>query len=233
MKPIAIIPARGGSKRIPKKNIRLFAGKPIIEWSIEAALESQIFSSVVVSTDDPAIANVAKACGAQVPFSRPASLSDDFTETGPVIAHALNTLLNKNDPIQFACCIYPTAPFLSVEDLKQAHRLLRENECSYVIPVAEFSYPIQRAVQIDLNGALKMFQPEYFNARSQDLEKAFHDSGQFYFGRTEAWLNQVPLFSSNTIALRIPRFRVQDIDTEEDWSIAESLWKINPNTAVL
>ena len=221
---IAIIPARGGSKRIPRKNIKNFCGKPMIAYSIEAALQSELFDKVIVSTDDKEIAKMAQAYGAEVPFIRPPELSDDLTPTIPVIAHAIKEL-KKEGPVDIACCIYATAPFIQIETLKEAHDLLLKNQSDYTFSATSFAFPIQRAIKLDKNKHVEMFNPEHFNTRSQDLEEAYHDAGQFYFGKTEAWLNERPIFSVNSTAVILARHLVQDIDTMEDFKRAELMYK--------
>jgi len=223
--PIAIIPARGGSKRIPRKNIREFCGMPMIAWSIKAAKESQCFDHIIVSTDDKEIASVAETYGASVPFLRPRTLADDYTATAPVIAHAINWLLGENVHVDDVCCIYATAPFIRSSDIRRGLERLRESGCDYTFPVAGFAYPIQRALRIKTDGCVAMFHPEEFASRSQDLEEAFHDAGQFYWGRTEVWLEDRPAFSANSVPIRLPRHQVQDIDTQEDWERAELMFR--------
>lgn len=222
---VAIIPARGGSKRIPRKNIRLFCGKPMIAWSIEAARISRCFDRIIVSTDDPEIAKTAKAWGAEVPFERPAELSDDYAGTLPVIRHAVEWVNQSESPVEYACCIYATAPFVSAEDLRAGLRVIQQERCSYAFSVASYPFPIQRAVRINGEGRVTMFQPEYFTTRSQDLEDAWHDAGQFYWGTAEAWLEERAIFSEGAVAVTLPRHRVQDIDTPEDWIRAEWMFK--------
>jgi len=221
---LCIIPARGGSKRIVRKNIRDFCGKPMIVWSIEAALQSGCFARVVVSTDDAEIAEVAKSCGAEVPFVRPAALADDFATTGAVMAHAVDELM-ADQPSDEVCCLYATAPFVESEDLQRGLALLRESQAEYVFSVTQYRFPIQRALRLDESGQLAMFQPEFFQTRSQDLEEAYHDAGQFYWGRSQAWLQQTAIFSCDARPLILPSHRVQDIDSEEDWLRAEWLFK--------
>jgi len=222
---LAVIPARGGSKRIPRKNIREFCGKPIIAWSIEAALESGCFDRVVVSTDDHEIAEVASACGADVPFMRPAELSDDHTPTVPVIAHAVRWHEENEGEVAAACCIYATAPFCRPGDLREGLRLLAEGDADYVFSVAGYGFPIQRAVRITAEGRIEMFQPEHATTRSQDLDPAYHDAGQWYWGTREAWLEGRPIFSPASRPVVIPAARVQDIDTPEDWERAELMFR--------
>lgn len=223
---LAIIPARGGSKRIPRKNIRPFAGRPVMAWSIAAAQASGLFDQVLVSTDDDDIAAVARAHGALVPFVRPPELSGDVIGTTPVTQHAIRWLQDQGAVVTHACCIYPTAPFITVADLRAAHDLLLGGDARYCFPVTSFPFPIQRAVRLTGDGRMAMFQPEHLLTRSQDLEPAYHDCGQFYWGRAEAFLAAEPLFGPGSVPLVIPRWRVQDIDTPEDWERAELLHEI-------
>ena len=221
MSRVAIIPARGGSKRIPRKNIRPFAGKPMIAWPIQAALQSGLFDRVIVSTDDEEIAAIAREYGADVPFMRPAELSDDFTATIPVIAHAIRALQEQGQVISTACCIYATTPFIHIEDLSGAHELFNQSDAHYCFTVTEFASPIFRGFSVDDAGSVAMFWPENFNKRSQDLPAAYHDAGQFYWGKAEAWLNGDLIFAEHSRAFVIPRWRVQDIDTPDDWERAQ------------
>ncbi|MCP8893953.1 pseudaminic acid cytidylyltransferase [Shinella daejeonensis] len=222
---IAIIPARGGSKRIHRKNVKLFAGVPMIVRSIRTALESGCFDRVVISTDDDAIAGTALAEGAEVPFRRPAELSDDHTPTVPVIRHALEFMLDRGEKIEAACCIYATAPFMRADDLRAAHDLFCASDADYVFAATEFAFPIQRAIRLGPQGEIGMFHPQYQDSRSQDLEPAYHDAGQFYWGRTSAWLAGTPIFGPKSRIHLMPRSRVQDIDTPEDWRQAELMLK--------
>jgi pseudaminic acid cytidylyltransferase len=222
---IAIIPARGGSKRIPRKNIKEFAGLPIIAHSIKAALECSLFDKVIVSTDDEEIASVAQKFGADVPFIRPSNLSDDHTATIPVIAHAIQTLQN-NYVIDNVCCIYATAPFVRYSDLIDAYNALLTHNKQYAFPVTTFPFPIQRGVKRDVEGNIEMFNPQHFTTRSQDLEEAYHDVGQFYWGRATAWIEGKPIFSDAATTIVLPRHLVQDIDTPEDWIRAELMYKV-------
>ena len=221
---VAIIPARGGSKRIPRKNIKEFCGKPMIAYSIEAALQSKLFDRVIVSTDDEEIAAVAKKYGAEVPFMRPKELSDDYTATIPVIAHAIEEL-QKEGPVEIACCIYATAPFVQSHFLNEAYKSLIQTNSSYSFSATSFAFPIQRAIKLDVNHHVEMFYPEHFNTRSQDLEEAYHDAGQFYFGTSSSWLKGKPIFSKESTAIILPRHLVQDIDTLEDFKRAELMYK--------
>ncbi len=218
---LAIIPARGGSKRIPRKNVKTFCGKPMIAWSIEAARLSGCFDRIIVSTDDAEIAEVARAHGADVPFMRPRELSDDHTGTIPVIAHAIDWINRNVGDVQFACCLYATAPFVQAADLQRGLQLLRSSGADYAFSVTSYAFPIQRAIRITSDQRVEMFQPEYFNTRSQDLEEAVHDAGQFYWGTSQAWLTGKPVFSRGAVPVPLPRYRVQDIDTDEDWRRAE------------
>lgn len=219
---IAIIPARGGSKRIPRKNIKEFCGKPMIAYSIEAAKQAGCFERVIVSTDDNEIAVIAKQYGAEVPFTRPDDISDDYSSTLDVIAHAITELnLPKNAKV---CCIYATAPLISSEKLSEGLQLFNTSKLDYVFSAAEFSYPIQRAFKLSSNGLVEMFQPEYFDSRSQDLEKSYHDAGQFYWGSASAFLLKIPIFGDTSKPVILPITQVQDIDTLEDWRLAEMLF---------
>lgn len=222
---LAIIPARGGSKRIPRKNIKLFCGKPMIAWSIEAALASGCFDKVIVSTDDEEIANVAKQYGAEVPFMRPKDLADDYTGTLPVIKQAIETVQGQGMVVEEVCCIYATAPFVNPIDLQRGRDALCKNKSCYAFSITSYPFPIQRAVRMSTDGRVSMFQPEHFATRSQDLEEAFHDAGQFYWGTVSAWLANVPFFSPESVGVLLPRHRVQDIDTPEDWVRAEWMFK--------
>jgi N-acylneuraminate cytidylyltransferase len=222
---IAVIPARGGSKRIPRKNVRRFAGKPIIAYSIEAALESGMFDRVIVSTDDAEIAEVAAAHRAQTPFVRPAALADDHTGTNAVVQHAIRWVAEHDGTVEYACCIYATAPFVQPSDLRTGFERLRESGKSFAFSVATYPFPIQRAIRVTPAGTVEPMFPKYVGSRSQDLEEAYHDAGQFYWGTAEAFLEDVALFSAASIPVVLPRHRVQDIDTMEDWRRAELLYR--------
>lgn len=222
---IAVIPARGGSKRIPGKNIKPFCGRPIIAWSIAAALESALFDRVVVSTDCDRIAETAKQHGAEVPFRRPAELSDDHTGTIPVVGHAVEWFRQRGEAPDEVCCIYATAPFVRAQDVRRGHEIFKGEDCKYAFSVTSFPFPIQRAIRITASGRTEMFQPEHFNTRSQDLEEAFHDAGQFYWGKASAWVAGDIMFAPYSVPVLLPRHRVQDIDTLEDWVRAEYLFK--------
>jgi pseudaminic acid cytidylyltransferase len=218
---VAVIPARGGSKRIPRKNIRPFAGQPIMAYSIFAARECGLFDRVVVSTDDDEIATVASACGAETPFVRPPDLSDDYTGTIAVTGHALDWLAEHGCNAELACCIYPTAPFLTAEDLQHGYDVLIRTGKAFAFSVTSFPFPIQRALRITQEGIVAAFDPQWIEWRSQDLEEAYHDAGQFYWGRGEAFRSRLSLYAGHSVPIVLPRFRVQDIDTPEDWKQAE------------
>lgn len=224
---LAVIPARGGSKRIPRKNIKMFHGQPMIAWSIQAAIESGCFDEVWVSTDDEEIAAVAQAYGAKVPFLRPAHLSDDFATTADVMSHAVEEFGKINHALpDYICCLYATAPFVTKADLVQGLEEIKNNSnLNYVFSATTYPFPIQRAIKLNEHDTVEMFSPQYFNVRSQDLEEAWHDAGQFYWGTAEAWLNKAMIFSTQSRVVELPRFRVQDIDTQEDWDRAEWLFK--------
>ncbi len=221
----AVIPARGGSKRIPRKNIKPFCGKPIIAWSIEAALESECFEQVIVSTDDKEIADIAQTYGAEVPFTRPESLSTDETATIPVIKHAIEWQQEQGRAPSRVCCIYATAPFVNAEDIRRGFDAIVKYDCDFAFAVTSFAFPIQRAIKITPAGRVEMFHPDHFNSRSQDLEEAYHDAGQFYWGKSDAWLQDRMIFGHGAMPIVLPRHRVQDIDTLEDWARAEWLFK--------
>lgn len=220
---VCLIPARGGSKRIPRKNIKQFCGKPMIVWSIDAALASGCFDRIIVSTDDAEIADISRDAGAEVPFLRPAKIADDHATTQQVVAHALDWLEGQDALPETLCCLYATAPFVQAADIRAGFEAM--GDADYVVPVTSFAFPIQRAVKITDAGRLEMFQPEEYKTRSQDLEEAWHDTGQFYWGTVAAWRAAKPPFGSGTIPLILPRWRVQDIDTNEDWQRAELLHK--------
>lgn len=222
---VCVIPARGGSKRIPLKNIRFFAGKPMIAWSIAAAREAGCFERIIVSTDSDEIADVARRHGAEIPFMRAGTLSDDMTPTVPVIADAVQRLqLRADTPV---CCLYATAPFARGADLNSGLQLLQGEAPDFVVSVTTFAFPIQRALRMADGGRVEMFSPELALTRSQDLEEAWHDAGQFYWATAGKWRAPGSLiFSADTRAVVLPRYRVQDIDTLEDWQRAEMLMAI-------
>jgi pseudaminic acid cytidylyltransferase len=223
---IAVIPARGGSKRIPRKNIKSFCGMPIICWSISAALESRCFDQVIVTTDDQEIAGIAREHGATTPFVRPPELSDDYTGTIPVVAHAVEWIEDNIGTLVSVCCIYPAAPFVTAEVLRHGLGVLEQSRADYAFPVVAYPSPIQRAFRLTPTSRVKMFDERNYKARSQDLEQAYHDAGQFYWGRTDAWRARQPLFNDHSAAFVIDRERAQDIDTVEDWRFAELLFQL-------
>lgn len=228
---LCVIPARGGSKRIPRKNIKEFNGKPIIQYSIEAAQKSECFDMVVVSTDDDEIAEIALSLGAQVPFTRPGNLSNDHATTVPVIKHAIDWFENKGQQFDYVCCIYPTAPLIKPEFIIKAYNELIESNADYCFTATDYPAPIQRAFKVDSDHYVEMFQPECYNMRSQDLQAAFHDAGQFYWGKPQAYQNELPFYSKKSKAMLIPRYFVQDIDNDQDWKRAELMYSLLKETA--
>jgi N-acylneuraminate cytidylyltransferase len=221
MNRIAIIPARGGSKRVPGKNIKLFCGKPMIAWSIEVALTSELFDKVIVSTDDDEIAKVALEWGAEVPFLRPKELSDDYSGINEVVAHAVRWMLEKNEIISDICCIYATAPFICKEDLSKGLEILKQDDWEFVFSATTFSSSVFRSFQKGDDGSLEMLFQDYYYTRSQDLPVSFHDAGQFYWGKPEAWTSLKKVFDDYSTIVPISRWRVLDIDTDDDWKQAE------------
>ncbi len=226
---VAIIPARGGSKRIPRKNIKLFCGKPMIAYSIMAAKNTNLFDRIIVSTDDREIADTALEWGAEVPFTRPSKLADDYTTTIDVIKHALEWLNENDGTYHLACCIYATAPFVRISDLNKGYQLVKDAPSYFSFPVTTFPSPIFRALKLTKNNHLEMFWPEHLNTRTQDLTEAYHDAGQFYWGKTDAFLKADSIFGGDSCPVIIPRHLAQDIDTPEDWKQAELLYQtLNP-----
>lgn len=221
MSKLAIIPARGGSKRIPRKNIKSFLGKPIIAYSIEAAISSSMFDEVMVSTDDEEVAEVAKNCGAKVPFMRSAENADDFATTADVICEVLERYQNIDQSFEFTCCIYPTAPLISINNLKKAFHLLKEKKLTSVFPATSFSYPIWRSLKMQDDGRIAMNWPEYEKSRSQDLPIAYHDTGQFYWLTVQEFMKEQKLFGANSGVILLSEMEVQDIDNLDDWRLAE------------
>lgn len=231
MKALCIIPARGGSKRIPRKNVRLFAGRPIIGYPIEAALQSGCFDEVMVSTDDAEIATIARECGATVPFLRSVENSTDHAGSNDVFAEVLQRYAAAGRTFEFACGIYPTAALLTPARLREGFERLRSDETlTTVLPVQRFSFPIQRAVALR-GGRLAMFQPEHFKSRSQDLEPAYHDGGQWYWLRVEAFLRTRELMGPSCAALVLSEREAQDIDNEDDWTLAELKYQLRQRSA--
>jgi N-acylneuraminate cytidylyltransferase len=222
---IAVIPARGGSKRIPRKNIRPFCGKPIMAYSIAAAQESGLFDQIVVSTDDDEIASVARTCGATTPFIRPREIADDFTGTNAVVKHAIAWFNGQGHDITHACCIYATAPLVQVRFIREGYDALIRSDAAFAFAVTSYAFPIQRALRLTSDGRVDALYPEHRMTRSQDLEAAYHDAGQFYWGTASAFVDDVPVFSPRSIGVVLPRFLVQDIDTLEDWEQAEFMYQ--------
>jgi len=220
---IAIIPARGGSKRIPRKNIRPFCGRPMIAWPIAAATASGLFDHILVSTEDAEISDVAKQAGAEVPFCRPDELADDHSGTTDVIVHALSWAIEAGWPIEAACCLNATAAFVSAEDLVEARQLLSP-ECDFAFAAVRYGHPPQRAFSRDGDGSPQLLQPEHRATRTQDLLPIYHDSGQFYWGTRDAWMERRAFFGPRTRFVELPPWRAYDIDRPEDWTMAENLF---------
>lgn len=228
---IAMIPARGGSKRIAHKNIKDFCGQPIINYSIKAALESGLFDHVICSTDSQDIAEVAKAAGAEIPFMRPANIADDYATTMDVIAHSLKYYEDMGQAVESLCCIYATAPFVTADDLRKGYDIYSQTGAQFVFSATSYAFPVQRAFYLDDEGKPHAFSPGDLNRRSQDLTEAFHDAGQFYWCRPEAVMAGLPIFAPHSRPVLMPRKRVQDIDTPEDWEFAQALYKIQNERA--
>lgn len=218
---ICIIPARGGSKRIPRKNIKLFNGLPMIAYAIVAAQKAGIFDRIIVSTDDPEIASVSTGYGAEVPFVRPASIADDFAGTVPVIAHAISATISEKTEKVDVCCIYPCVPLLACTDLVQSYKKFKASQYKYLFPVARFTSPIQRSLRLSAEGVIEPFFPEYSSTRTQDVEAAFYDAGQFYWGEKLSWTSGLNIHL-NAGGYEIPEWRVVDIDYPDDWLRAEA-----------
>ena len=223
---LCIIPARGGSKRIPRKNIKEFHGHPIIAYSINAAIASQCFDKIIVSTDDQEIADISIKYGAEVPYLREAELSNDSIHVLPVLKDGIEFFENKREFPKEVCCIFATAPFIRPDDIAKAYQQLRNLNLGYCFSATSFSSPIQRAFKINKGHRIKMFYPEFFNQHSQDLEESFHDAGQFYWGKVDFFKQQRPIISEAASAFLLPRYLVQDIDTQEDWKRAEIMYKV-------
>lgn len=222
---ICIIPARGGSKRIPKKNIRDFCGRPMIARSIEAAENSGVFDRILVTTDSPEVAGVAVEQGAEVPFLRPPELADDHASTDAVVVHALNWCRENGCTPEYACCLYATAPFVRPEYLRKGLELLKSTGATSAFSVTSFPFPIFRGLKINQSGALEMFWPEHRMTRSQDLPEAYHDAGQFYWMNVARYMQAPALYAPDAVPVILPRYLVQDIDTPEDWERAEIMFR--------
>ena len=223
---IAIIPARGGSKRIPRKNIKEFCGKPMIAWPIETAIKSKLFNNIIVSTDDDEIADISKLYGAATPFIRPTELSGDYVGIVEVVKHAIEWMHEQKYMPEAICCIYPTSVFFNEDDLKKGSDALFDGDWAYTFTVTDFEYPIFRSFKKNTDGGVEMFFPEYFNTRSQDLPTALHDAAQFYWGRPNSWIENLKIYDICSYPIMIPRWRIQDIDTEDDWKRAELLFQM-------
>lgn len=224
---IAIIPARGGSKRIPRKNIRNFLGKPIICYSISAAIESGCFDEVMVSTDDQEIAEISLKQGAKVPFLRSNANSDDFSTIADVSNEVLENYKSGGRMFEYFCCILPTAPFVTATRIREGFESLSTSSADSLVAITRFNYPIQRALRLEDKNKLRMFWPENYSKRSQDLEASYHDTGQFYWLKTAALDQERKFFTENTLSIIIPELEVQDIDNEEDWLLAEMKYKLS------
>ena len=223
---ICVIPARGGSKRIPRKNIKPFMGKPVIGYAIEAALASGVFDEVLISTDDPEIAAIAQQFGASVPFYRPKELSDDHTATAPVLIHAIEWYEAQGHKVDEMTCIYPANPFLNASLLKEGYNLWKQAQTDYCFAVSEFPSAPQRALKLDANGHVGSMYPQFRQTRTQDLDRAFFDAGMFYFCRAQTYKDGVPMHSEAATPYILPRHLAHDIDTEEDWNYAETIYKV-------
>jgi len=226
MLSVAVIPARGGSKRIPRKNIKFFLGKPMIAYSIEVAFASKMFDRVIVSTDDAEIREVALNFGAEVPFLRPNELSDDYATTTDVVAHTVDWLRSVGVVLSAVCCIYATAPFVQSTDLIRSKEIFDEGEWDFVFAATSFGFPIFRSIERNPSGGVRMLFPEHFQTRSQDLSEVYHDAGQFYWGKPDSWVEKKRIFDEWSSFVDLPRWRVQDIDTMEDWKRAEVLFQL-------
>lgn len=222
---MAIIPARGGSKRIPRKNIKDFYGKPLIAYSIEVALASKLFDKVIVTTDDEEIATIAKKYGAAVPFLRPKELSDDFTGTQDVIDHTLEYLKKEGESFDYVCTIYATAPLLQEKYLIEGYEKLKVSNAINAFSATSMPFPVQRTFKLNVDGRCEMFTPEHYTTRSQDLEEAYQDAGQFYWMKVGQTSDDI-MFGKDSIPVMLPRHLVQDIDTLEDWQRAEIMYKV-------
>lgn len=222
---VAIIPARGGSKRIPRKNIKNFLGKPIIAYSIEVAKALSIFDKIIVSTDDEEIKEISMEYGAEVPFMRPSEISDDFTGTHEVIGHAVSELIRIGYDLDYVCSIYPTAPLVQSKDILQGYELIKNGDWENVFAATTFNYPIFRSFEKLESGGLKMLYPEYYSSRSQDLPVALHDAGQFYWAKPKTWIEKSKGYHLNATVILIPSWRVVDIDDLDDWKRAEQIYQ--------
>ena len=224
---LAVIPARSGSKRLPRKNIKEFLGKPMIVWTILAAIESNVFDRIIVSTDSEEIAEISRQNGADVPFLRPAELADDVTPTIPVIRHAIEWISSHGGNHDAVCCLYPAAPFISPYMIKRAYNVMKEQPGGFVFPVSQFHPPIQRALRMDSQGFVEMLDGKNQLVRTQDLEETYFDAGQFYWGHTETWISNDYIFTGMSRGIAVDRSEAVDIDTEEDWRLTEKLISVS------
>lgn len=222
---LCIIPARSGSKRVFRKNIKNFCGKPIILWSIETAIKSKCFDKIIVSSDEKEIINLVKSEKVEVPFVRPKELADDYTGTLSVVQHSIEWFFKKSYNLNFVCCLYATAPFVQIEYLKKAMKILKKNKENLIFAATDYSHPVQRSFKILKNNKIEMIDDKYINSRTQDLEKTYHDAGQFYLASANTWLKSESIISPNSLALPLDRKKVYDIDTLDDWIIAENIFK--------
>ena len=227
---IAIIPARGGSERIKNKNIKIFKGKPIIYYSIKAAINADIFDKIIVSTDSKKIKKIANKFGAETPFTRPRFLSGNFVSTVEVVSHAVKWVEKNYKKPKYVCCIYPTAPLIMSSDLIKSYKRILSKKIDFVFSASKFTYPVQRGFYLNNNDSIKMINKKNYLKRSQDLEETYHDAGQFYWGHYLSWIKKKKIFDKNSSIQLIPRLRVQDIDNIEDWNIAEKLYNVTFNT---
>ena len=225
-KIIAIVPARRGSKRIPQKNVKHFYGKPIIKWPLEVLKQSKIIDEIIISTDCEDVISISEEMGIKVPFLRPKELSDDITGTAAVIKHALEWYIQNKGNVDYVLTVYPTAVFLRNEDIIEAYEMIKNDENDIIFTGTEYAYPIQRAVFLDENKKVKMFEPKHMITRSQDLKKSYHDAGQFYFAKSSAVLSEISALSQLSSMIVLPRERVFDIDTQEDFNLAEKMFKL-------
>ena len=227
MNSIAVIPARGGSKRIPNKNVKNIGGVPAISYPINLAINSGIFNRIIVSTEDSEIASISRSFGAEVPFLRNPELSDDFTTTVDVMSDAAKHMMEQNEHFDFICCIYPVTPLLKKERLSEAFRIIQTGSWDYVFPAIEFNSPIERGFKKNKSGTIDFNRIEFINTRTQDINRNFHDAGQFYFGKTEAWVNKHPILSGNSTFIELDKYEVLDIDTIQDRDFMERIIRLN------
>ena len=220
---IAIIPARKNSKRIKGKNIKNFRGMPMIYWAIKLAKESKCFDKVIVSTDCNNIAKIAIDCGAEVPFIRPKKISDDYTPSNIVIAHALNEIKKKQIIPEYTCCIYPCCPLIEPKDIRKAYKLLKKSNVDFVIPLAKYSQPIQRSIELNKNNKISFVEKKHLFTRSQDLSNRYYDAGQFYIGKSKMWIKNKNIFF-NSKGLVLPEWKAIDIDNKIDLERAKSIF---------